>query len=70
MAASDQRGASRVAKPRPIPLESARCRGGEMVDAADLKSAVAKVAYGFESRPRHAFPTTLNLGAGLSGLVG
>ena len=24
-----------------------------MVDAADLKSAVAKAAYGFESRPRH-----------------
>jgi hypothetical protein len=26
---------------------------GGMVDAADLKSAVAKAAYGFESRPRH-----------------
>ena len=24
-----------------------------MVNAADLKSAVAKAAYGFESRPRH-----------------
>jgi hypothetical protein len=24
-----------------------------MVDAADLKSAVAKATYGFESRPRH-----------------
>ena len=28
-------------------------RGGEMADAADLKSAVTKVAYGFESHPRH-----------------
>ena len=34
-------------------LESATRRGGGMVDAADLKSAVAKAAYGFESRPRH-----------------
>ena len=25
-----------------------------MVDAADLKSAIAKAVYGFESRPRHS----------------
>ena len=28
-------------------------RGGEMVNAADLKSAAAKAACGFEPRPRH-----------------
>ena len=29
------------------------CRGGEMANAADLKSAIAKATYGFESHPRH-----------------
>ena len=28
-------------------------RGGEMANAADLKSAIAKATYGFESHPRH-----------------
>ena len=28
-------------------------RGGEMVNAADLKSAAAKAACGFKPRPRH-----------------
>src|SRR3954466_3740775 len=28
-------------------------RGGETVNAADLKSAAAKAAYGFKPRPRH-----------------
>ena len=30
-----------------------KSRGGEMVNAADLKSAAAKAACGFEPRPRH-----------------
>src|SRR4051812_21340187 len=31
------------------------CRGGGMVDTADLKSAVPPWACGFESHPRHQF---------------
>jgi hypothetical protein len=42
-----------------------------MVDAADLKSAVAKAAYGFDSRPRHRTPLCgrAALGFGTEGKV-
>ena len=36
-----------------VELKAFTRRGGEMVNAADLKSAVAKAAYGFDSLPRH-----------------
>src|SRR5262245_52969184 len=50
--------------PRPAPIRAirtcsrlpptrSRSRGGEMVNAADLKSAAAKAACGFKPRPRH-----------------
>ena len=35
------------------PRQKQARRGGEMVNAADLKSAIAKATYGFESHPRH-----------------